>query len=110
MKARKLFMLALICFSILVSLQYGVAREEFLPYQTKEPLIEKVYLSSDRIFIYPEGIFYLDELGEVVPARFVASDGSGLYIFADRIYQCPCCNRGNRDNKCNNPNCPLYGK
>ena len=110
MKALKFLMLAFISAFSLLSFTSGHASELLMQeQQMMEPAFEKVYVSPDRVLIYPEGIFYLNESGEVASARLVASDASGLYIVA-AAYKCPGCGRYNRDNICYNERCPLYGK
>jgi hypothetical protein len=109
MKVHKLFLLLLIgIFSLSMDGQ-GYTQEQLIQEEINELSFEKIYLSPDRILIYPEGIFYLNEAGDVVPARLVASDAAGLYIVA-AAYKCPACGRYNRDNICHNPQCPLNGK
>lgn len=88
----------------------GMASDEQVSnYQTSAPHFDKIYLSYDRVIVLPEGIFFLSNDGELLPARLVASDAQGLYVVA-AFYQCPRCSRWFRSNKCENPACPLNGK
>jgi len=110
MKALKFLMLAFISAFSLLPFTSGHAIEQLMQeQQMKVPSYEKVYVSPDEVLIYPEGIFYLNESGEVAPARLVASDACGLYIVA-AAYKCPSCGRYNRNNVCHNPECPLNDK
>lgn len=109
MKTQKLFKLwSLFYLSGCLLLGSVSAHELLIPSQIKEPL-EKIYLSCDRIFIHPEGIFYVDEMGEVLPTRFVGSDECGLYILAPRE-RCPNCGQSKKGGVCQNPYCECYGK
>ena len=109
MRTHKLFMWTVISVFSIFALGNGYAQELLDQTQITEPVFEKVYVSPDRILIYPEGVFFLNEAGEVASARLVASDAFGLYIVTTS-YQCPACRRRNRDNVCMNQKCPLYGK
>ncbi|MCH9624976.1 MAG: hypothetical protein S4CHLAM123_01380 [Chlamydiales bacterium] len=109
MRAQKLLLLMLVGLFGLSVLGQGYAQEQLIEEEMTKPSFEKIYLSPDRILIYPEGIFYLNEAGDVVPARLVASDASGLYAVA-ATYRCPGCGWRNSDNRCINRKCPLYGK
>lgn len=109
MTIRKFFMLtAVSLFSLLTSIN-GHAHESFDQEEMTENYLEKTYLSSDRIFIHAEGIFFMNDIGHVVPARFIGSDSFGIYAVAAN-YRCPGCGRMNSDNICGNGRCPLYGK
>lgn len=107
MSMRKIFTLMLLSAISLLPLSNGYAQDLFN--QEQDATFEKIYVSPDRVFIEVEGIFYLTEEGNIAPAKFVASDASGLYV-ALNAYQCPGCQRWNRDNICFNSRCPLYGK
>lgn len=115
MKGLKFFMLAFITIFSLLTFTRGYASEQLMQerlmqeQQMMEPCFEKVYVSPDRVLIYPEGIFYLNESGELASARLVASDASGLYVIAT-AYRCPACGRYNRTNVCRNKACPLFNK
>jgi hypothetical protein len=105
---KSLRLLTLISAFSMLSLTNGHASEHFVQEpQMTESSFEKIYVSADRILIHPEGIFYLNEAGELASARMVASDASGLYVVAD-YYICGNCGWANGDGKCINMNCPLY--
>lgn len=109
MTIRKIFMLTCVSlFSLMTSIN-GHAEESFGQEEMTENYLEKTYLSSERIFIHAEGIFFMNDMGNVVPARFIGSDASGLFVCA-AMYQCPGCRRWNSDNVCGNSRCSLYGR
>jgi len=109
MKVHKFLLLMLVGLFALSVLGQGNAHEQVVQEEVTEPSFEKIYLSPDRILIYPEGIFYLNEAGDVAPARLISSDAAGLFIVA-ATYRCPACGWANHDNVCINRKCPLYGK
>lgn len=71
--------------------------------------LQKIYVTPDQIHIIPEGIFFLNEEGNLIQACGIFSDQSGIYAVAAR-YKCPACGWWNNNNICNNTGCPLYGK
>jgi|GEM_PF-6313640 len=109
MKIQKILLLMLVGLFTLVVHGQGYAQEQWTHEISSETVCEKIYVSPDCIYIYPEGIFYLNEIAEVVPARLVASDALGVYVVA-KYYRCPACGTYNRNNVCIKTTCPLYRK
>lgn len=78
-------------------------------FKLESPALEKIYVNPDQLHIIPEGIFFLSEEGNLVPACGVFRDQMGIYVVAES-YKCPSCGMRNRNNVCINTSCPLYGK
>lgn len=107
MTIRNFFMLTIISLFCLVTSIHGHAQELFDQEEMTEKYVEKTYISPERIFIHPEGIFFMNDVGDVIPARLIGSNSLGIYAVA--FYQCPACGRMSRDNICLYPRCPKYG-
>lgn len=109
MSIRKILTLTFITLFSLATSINGYAHESFDQDEMTENYVEKTYISPDRIFIHAEGIFFKNDMGHVVPARFIGSDASGIYAVG-ALYRCPACRRMNDNNICGNPRCSMYMK
>lgn len=108
MKFKKIFMLMIFSVFSLFAFSNGYAEELLNEEQIIEPTYEKVYVSPDDILICHEGIFFLNTVGDLTPARLISSDAAGLYVMWGDYY-CPQCGYLNSTNRCTNTRCPLYG-
>jgi hypothetical protein len=92
-----IFLLA-VCFgfSTQASAQEQIARQE-----------DKIYVSPDRIRIVPDGIFYMNEVGEFQPVNMVSSDEGGVFIVSNQI-QCSTCRAWSSDGNLHKFWCPFY--
>lgn len=52
---------------------------------------QKIYTSPDKIMVMPDGIFYMNEVGDFQPVSCVAYDEVGVYVVA--VKTCDYCHR-----------------
>ena len=109
MTIRKILMMTFVSLFSLVTSINGYAQESFDQEEITENYLEKTYISPERVFMHAEGIFFMNDMGHVVPARLIGSDLRGLYVLAVN-YQCSICGWANGNNICINRRCPYYGK
>ena len=68
----------------------------------------RMYLKSSQIHIATEGIYYVDEAGNLEKANSIFSDNEGIYVL--KYFHCPACGRVNNKNICYQTDCSLYGQ
>jgi hypothetical protein len=98
-----LSLLFLLCLSLQTSL--CGSEQEF----SCAPSLEKIYVQPSQLHIISEGIFFLNETGNLEQACGLFSDAKGIYVLKT-FYTCPSCGRANRNNVCKTYGCPLEGK
>jgi hypothetical protein len=72
------------------------------------PIVEKIYVQPSQLHITHEGIYFLNEEGDLKKAICLLSDAQGIYILAS-VFECPVCRRPRWVGVCKTPTCPLYG-
>jgi len=60
--------------------------------QFREPPFEKIYVRSDQICTFPEGVYYFDDYGNSTKVKGICADYDGLYVILVK-YECPLCGR-----------------
>ena len=43
----------------------------------------KIYMPSEKIMIMPNGIFFMNEVGDVCPASMVSCDEGGIFVVSE---------------------------